>query len=102
MNNSMQHRHAIMTPKPDAIAAIRDLLNKCKKQISLKKGEGGPISWFASFEESTNQFFVDSVFLNEEALAFHANNIGFILKDLPPLLASPPETIIHSVFTIAE
>ena len=102
MNNSMNHRRATMTPKPDKIAEIRALLIKCEKQISLKKAEGGPISWFASFEEGTNQFFVDSIFLNEEALKFHQNNIGPILKDIPPLLAAPLETTIHSVFTMAQ
>jgi hypothetical protein len=102
MNDTMNHRRAIMTPKPDKIAEIRELLMKCATQISLKKAEGGPISWFASFEESTNQFFVDSIFLNEEALKFHQNNIGPILKGIPPLLAAPLETTIHSVFTIAE
>jgi len=102
MNDTMNHRHAIMTPKPDKIAEIRELLIKCEKQISLKKAEGGPISWFASFDESTNQFFVDSVFADEEALTFHQNNIGPILKGIPPLLAAPLDTTIHAIFTMAQ
>jgi quinol monooxygenase YgiN len=97
----MNHRRATMTPKPDKIAQIRELLIKCEEQISLKKAEGGPVSWFASFDETTNLFFVDSIFANEEALAFHQNNIGPILKGIPSLLAAPLETAIHPVFSIA-
>lgn len=99
MNDTMQHRHAIMSPKPGKIAEIRDLLIQCEKQITLKKAEGGPISWCASFDETTNQFFVDSIFSNEEALTVHQNNIGFILKNFATLLVAPPETTIRSVFT---
>ncbi len=102
MNNTMQHRHAIMIPKPDKVAEVRELLIKCEKQISLKKGEGGPVSWCASFDEGSNQFIVDSIFSNEEALTFHSNNIGPILKNLPPLLTTPPETAVHLVFTIVQ
>ncbi len=102
MSNTMEHRRAIMTPKADKIEAVRELLIKCEQQISLKKAEGGPIAWFASFDEETNRFFVDSVFASEEALAFHQNNIGFILKDVPGLLAAPLETSIRNVFTIAQ
>ncbi len=102
MNDSMNHRRAIMTPKPDKVADIRELLIQCEKQISLKKAEGGPVSWFASFDENTNLFYVDSIFANEEALAFHQNNIGPILKNIPPLLAAPLETAVHPVFTIAQ
>lgn len=101
MNNTIQHRQATMIPKPDKIEAIRELLIQCEKQIALKKAEGGPISWCASFDETTNQFFVDSIFSDEQALAFHQNNIGPILKNIPNLLAAPLETRIYSVFTIA-
>lgn len=101
MNNTMQHRHAIMIPKPDKVKEVRELLLECEKQISLKKAEGGPISWCASFDETTNQFFVDSIFSNEENLTFHQNNIGSILKGFANLLEAPPETTIHSVFTVA-
>ena len=80
MNDTMQHRHAIMIPKPDKIAEVRELLIQCEKQISLKRAEGGPVSWSASFDETTNRFFVDSIFPSEEALTFHQNNIGPILK----------------------
>ena len=102
MNNTMNHRRAVMTPKADKITEIEELLKRCEAQINLKKAEGGPLSWYASFEESTNLFFVDSVFADEESLAFHASNIGPILKDLQPLLAGPPETTVHPVFSIAE
>ncbi|MEM7343150.1 MAG: hypothetical protein AAF485_02825 [Chloroflexota bacterium] len=101
MSNTMQHRRAIMTPKPDKVEAVRELLKKCETQISLKKAEGGPTTWFASFDETTNQFFVDSVFASEEALAFHQSNIGPILKGVPALLAAPLDTTIRDVFTIA-
>ncbi len=102
MSNTMEHRRAIMTPKPDKIEAVRELLVTCEKQISLKMSEGGPVIWFAAFDETTNQFYVESIFANEEALAFHQNNIGPILQDLPPLLTAPLETTIHAVFTIAK
>ena len=101
MNNKMNHRRATMTPQSDKIAEIRDLLEQCGRQIALKKDEGGPLSWFASFDEETNLFYVDSVFTDDEALAFHQRNIGPILKGLPPLLAAPLETEIRPVFTIA-
>ncbi len=102
MNDTIQHRQAIMTPKPEKIQEVRELLIQCEKQISLRKAEGGPISWCASFDETTNQFFVDSIFANEDALAFHQNNIGPILKGVPPLLAAPLQTTIHTVFAIAQ
>jgi quinol monooxygenase YgiN len=102
MNDTMQHRHAIMTPKSDKIVEVRDLLIKCEEQISLKRAEGGPISWCASFDEATNRFFVDSVFADEEALAFHQNNIGPILKGVPALLAAPLETILQPVVAVAQ
>lgn len=101
MNDTIQHRQAMMIPKPDKVAEVRELLIQCEKQISLKKAEGGPISWCASFDETANQFFVDSIFSNEDALAFHQNNIGPILKGIPSLLVAPIETTIHAVFTIA-
>ena len=101
MNDTIHHRQAIMIPKPDKVAEVRELLIQCEKQISLKKAEGGPISWCASFDETANQFFVYSIFSNVEALAFHQNNIGPILKGIPSLLAAPIETTIHAVFTIA-
>ena len=102
MSNTMEHRRATMTPKSDKVEEVRELLIRCGEQISLKKAEGGPVTWFASFDETTNQFYVDSVFSSKEALAFHQNNIGFILKDVPALLAAPLETTIRAVFTIAE
>jgi len=102
MSNTIQHRQAIMTPKPDKIEEVRELLIQCEQQISSKKAEGGPISWCASFDEETNQFIVASVFANEEALQFHQNNIGAILKSVPALLAAPLETTVHSVFAVAQ
>ena len=101
MNNTTQHRQAIMTPKPDKIEEIRELLIKCAQQISSRKADGGPISWCASFDETTNRFFVDSIFASEDALKFHQKNIGPILKDVPPLLAAPLETTLYSVFAVA-
>ena len=102
MNNTIQYRQAIMTPKADKIDDIRQLLIQCEKQISLKKAEGGPISWSASFDEATSLFYVDSIFANEEELMFHQKNIGSILKEMPPLLAAPLDTTIRSVFTVAQ
>ena len=102
MSDTMQHRHAIMIPKPDKIAEIRELLIEVEKQISLRKTDGGPVSWCASFDEATSRFFVDSIFANEEAPTFHQNNIGPILKGIAPLLAAPLETTVAPVFAIAQ
>ena len=88
--------------KPDKIEEVRDLLIQCAEQISLKLNEGGPDAWFATFDEETNQFYLDSVFANDEALAFHQNNVGPILKNMPPLLATPLDTTINTVFTTAQ
>lgn len=102
MNNTLEHRRATMTPQMDKIAEIQELLTQCEKQISLKKAEGGPVSWFASFDETTNKFYVDSIFASPDALAFHQQNIGPILKNLPPMLAAPLETTIHPVLALAQ
>lgn len=102
MNNTIQYRQAIMTPKADKVNEVRELLIQCEKQISLKKAEGGPISWSATFDEDTNLFYVDSIFANEDELMFHQQNIGSILKGMPPLLAAPLDTTIRSVFAVAQ
>ena len=44
MNNTMNHRRAVMTPKADKITEIEELLKRCEAQINLKKAEGGPLS----------------------------------------------------------
>ena len=102
MSNTMTHRHATMIPKSDKIDEIRELLVQCEQQISLKKAEGGPISWSASYDEESNRFYVDSIFADEEQLAFHQQNIGPILKGMFPLLEAPPEATIYAVFAVTQ
>ena len=101
MNSTITHRQAIMTPKPDKIEEVRQLLVQCEEQIMLRKAEGGPISWCAAFDEETNLFYVTSTFESEESLKFHQGNIGPILKGVPPLLAAPLNTTVRTVFAVA-
>jgi len=100
MSDTMQHYHVTIIPQADKIAEVRKLLIQCEKQISLKKAENGPIIWYSSFDETDNQFFIEALFPNQEAVTFHGNNIESIVNNIGPLLAGPPESIIRSVFSM--
>lgn len=95
---STLHHHVILTPRPDQVDATRELLLECARQVSLKKDENGPSSWWASFDEEKGAFLVEALFANQEAVQFHQGNIGPIVKRFGALMAAPPETVVRAVF----
>ena len=87
MKHTMQHHHAILRVKADQVEATRVLLLECALLVADRKGENGPLSWFASFDEST--------------LAFHRENIQPLLKKFDDCMVAPPATTVREVFLSA-
>ena len=102
MTDTMQHHHVVLVPQEDKIHEARELLMQCEKQVSLTRSDGGPISWCASFDETRKHFFVDALFVSQQAVEFHQNNIQQIVNHFGKIMASPPETTVRSVFTISQ
>ncbi len=98
MVNSMQHHHVVLVPQADKINEARELLLQCERQVALKQSEDGPSSWCASFDEDKQHFHVDALFLNQQAVEFHQDNIQSIVNDFGKIMAAPPQTQIKSVF----
>ena len=101
MPNTMQHHHVTLRPKADQIEATRVLLLECAMLVANRKAENGPLSWCASFEEAAQVFSVEALFPNQEALAFHQENIQSVLRKFAPCMVAPPETIVRKVFLSA-
>ena len=102
MTDTMQHHHVILIPLDSKLEETRNLLLECSKLTSLKRDEGGPVSWSASYDENKKYFFVDALFSSQKAVDFHHENMGPLLKNSGELLAARPETIIKHVFSIAQ
>ena len=101
MTDTMQHHHVILIPLDSKLEETRNLLLECSKLTSLKRDEGGPVSWCASYDENKKCFFVDALFSNQKAVDFHHENMGPLLKNSGELLAARPETVVNYVFSIA-
>ncbi|MEI8257002.1 MAG: hypothetical protein WCJ30_15115 [Deltaproteobacteria bacterium] len=71
--------------------------------MQSKKSVKGPVSWSCAFEESTGRFYVDALFLSQEAVDFHRANIADITAGavMGPLMAAPRVTTIREVFRVA-
>jgi len=79
----------------------RGLLLECALLVHNRKVEIGPLSWFASVEEAEQTFHVQVLFHNQEAVAFHKENIHPILKKVNALTITPPVTTVREVFLSA-
>lgn len=101
MQHTMQHHHAILRVKADQVEATRVLLLECALLVADRKGENVPLSWFASFDESTLAFHVEALFPNQEAIAFHQENIQPLLKKFDDCMVAPPATTVREVFLSA-
>lgn len=97
----MQHHHVILISQADKISETRELLKQTADRVVAKQDENGPLTWAASFDEGKEQFYVDAVFKDAEALAFHQNNIQDIVQQFSQIMAAPPETIVSDVFSEA-
>lgn len=97
-----QHHHVTLTPQPDKIAEARELLVQCEQRVSARRDENGPRSWFASFDPEKKQFYVEALFDDDAAVAFHQENIKHIVGAFSALMAARPETIIRPVFVAAQ
>lgn len=95
----MEHHHVILIPQADKIDEARDLLKQSAEKIKAKRHENGPLTWSASFDEGKQHFYVDAIFKDANALAFHQNNMKDLVQQFGPLMAAPPETIVSEVFS---
>lgn len=102
MNTTMQHHHVILVPQQDKKAETHELLLRCAKQVSLMKEQNGPASWCASFDDEKQHYYIDALFISQQALEFHQQNLKEILKQADELLVSPPQVIVKKVFSIAD
>lgn len=93
----MEYQHVTVTPQPDKVAEVRDLLDQVAALVTAKKAENGPMSWCATVSDDGKQFFVEALFENQEAIEFHQANIGDVFVKFFDLIAEPPETTILSV-----
>ncbi|MCA9676391.1 MAG: hypothetical protein H6722_29840 [Sandaracinus sp.] len=100
MSDSKQHHHVTLVPQPDQIEAARALLVQCAERVSAKRKEGGPLSWCASYDETKRTFYVDALFADEAAVAFHQANIRDLLAGFGAIMAARPETVIRPVFSL--
>ncbi|QFU22383.1 hypothetical protein FM038_009590 [Shewanella eurypsychrophilus] len=101
MSDTMQHHHVILIPLDNKLEETRNLLLECAKLTSLKRAEGGPVSWCASYDENKKHFFVDVLFSSQKEADFHHENMGSLLKNSGELLAARPKTVVNYVFSIA-
>ena len=97
MADSMQYHHVTLKPKADRLEETRKLLLQCAVQVLAHKPKG-PLTWCASFDEENQVFLVEALFPNQEAVAFHQNNIKAQLRAFSTCMAAPPETVQHEVF----
>ena len=101
MLDTRQHHHITVHPKPEHIHATRGLLLECALLVHNRKAEIGPLSWFASFDDAEQTFHVEVLFYNQEAVAFHKENIQPILKKVNAFTITPPVTTVREVFLSA-
>lgn len=97
-----QHHHVTLTPQPDKIDKARELVMRCEERVSARREENGPRSWFASYDPERKQFYIEALFDNDAAVAFHQDNIKDIVGAFGALMAARPETVIHQVICTAQ
>ena len=97
----MQHHHITVHPKPGHVHTTRTLLLECTLLVHNRKAEIGPLSWFASFDDVEQTFHVEVLFHNQEAVAFHKENIQSVLNKVSAYSITPPRTTVRDVFLSA-
>lgn len=100
MSDTRQHHHVTLVPQGDKVEQTRDLLVQCAERVKAKPGQG-PTSWCASYDADQGCFYVEALFPDDTAVAFHQGNIQDLVAQFGALMAARPETIIRPVFTIA-
>ena len=95
----MKQQHSVtLTPRPEHIAATRDLLEQCAARVVARRDEGGPLAWSAAFDSARGCFQVEALFADDAAVAFHQANIKDLVAQFGTMMAARPETVIREVF----